>query len=130
MDDAQAVDTSIRTIQELVDEHKQSMPTGVVADIMKECQKAFDALPKLWRVTFIHVFLDDDNNLRADKKTMIVEEVDARDAPLNWYRVFLTATIPPAEMHDHISGEYVTEGRSAVRIVMKVEPCFKRAREV
>ena len=118
-----------RTIQELVDEHKQSMPTGVVTDIMKECQEAFEALPKLWRVTFIHVTLDVDNSLLADKKTMIVEEVAAPNAPRNWFQVFDTATIPPVEMHDRIGGDYVHEGRSAVRIVIKVESCFKRARE-
>eukprot|EP00966_Prymnesium_polylepis_P263755 6093502-Prymnesium_polylepis.1 len=53
---------------------------------------------------------------------MIVEEVAALDAPRNWFQVFDTATIPPVEMHDRIGGDYVHEGRSAVRIVIKVEP--------
>ena len=119
----------IRTIQELIDEHKQSMPTGVVTDIMKECQEAFEALPKLWKVTFIHVILDSDNDLNACKKTMIVEEVAALGAPRHWFQVFDTATIPPAEMHDRIDSDYVQEGRSAARVVIKVEPFLKRARE-
>ena len=129
---SQVIDTSvghIRTIQELIDEHKQSMPTGVVADMMKECQKAFEALPKLWKVTFIHVVLDADDDLNARKKTRIVEEVDAPDAPRHWFQVFDTATIPPVEMHDHIGGDFVHEGKSAVSIVIKVEPFLKRARE-
>ena len=90
----------IRAIQELVDAHKEAMPTGVVTDVMKECQKAFKALPKLWKVTFIHVYIDGDNDLTTRKKTMIVEEVavldvPALDVPRHWFQVFDTATIPP-----------------------------------
>jgi len=118
----------IRAIQELVDAHKEAMPTGVVTDVMKECQKAFEALPKLWKVTYIHVVIDGDHDLIPRKKTVIVEEVAARDAPRHWCQVMDTATIPPAEMHDRIGGDYATDGRSAVRVVVKVEPFLKRAR--
>ena len=34
----------IRAIQEVVDEHKESMPTGVVTRVMDECQKAYEAI--------------------------------------------------------------------------------------
>ena len=119
----------IRAIQELVDAHKEAMPTGVVTDVMEQCQKAYEALPKLWKVTYIHVFVDGDNDLITHKKTMIVEEVAALGAPRHWFQVFDTATIPPAEMHDRIGGVCATEGRSAVRIVVKVEPFLKRARD-
>ena len=40
----------IRNIQEIVDEHRESLPTGVVVDVMRECQSANNALPKLWKV--------------------------------------------------------------------------------
>ena len=30
----------VRKIQEIVDEHKEHMPTGVVLDVMQQCQKA------------------------------------------------------------------------------------------
>lgn len=119
----------IRAIQELIDAHKEAMPTGVVTDLMKECRKAFKALPKLWKVTYIHVFIDGDNDLIPCKKTMIVEEVAALNAPRHWFQVFDTATIPPAEMHTSIGGDYATESRSTVRIVVKVEPFLKRARD-
>jgi hypothetical protein len=119
----------IRAIQELVDEHKEAMPTGVVTDVMEHCQKAYEVLPKLWKVTFICVTVDNDNDLCASKKTMIVEEV-AVDAPRHWYDVFDTATIPPAEMHDRIGGHfYATEGKGTVRVVVKVEPFLKRVRD-
>ena len=40
----------ISAIQELVDEHKEQIPTGVVADVMAECQKAYEAQPKLYHL--------------------------------------------------------------------------------
>jgi len=125
----------IRAIQELIDAHKEAVPTGVVTDVMEHCQKAYEALPKLWKVTYIHVFIDSDTDLCACKKTMIVEEVAALHAPQNWAQVINTATIPPAEMHDRIGligGDYGTgrsDGRSAVHVVVKVEPFLKRARD-
>ena len=88
---------------------------------VKSCahQKAFEEPPKLWKVTFIHALLDVDNDLNACKKAMIVE-VAALDAPRHWFQVFDTATIAPAEVHDHIGGDYVHDGKSTVRIVIKV----------
>ena len=62
----------IRAIQELVDAHKEDMPTGVVVDVMEQCQAAFKALPKLWKVSFAHVVVDCDNELIVSEKTMIV----------------------------------------------------------
>ena len=41
----------IRVIQEVVDEHKDEMPTGVVTRVMAECQKAYEAAPKLYKLT-------------------------------------------------------------------------------
>ena len=37
----------ITAIQELVDQHKQEMPTGVATALMQKCQDAYDAQPKL-----------------------------------------------------------------------------------
>ena len=68
----------IRTIQELVDEHRACMPTGVATQMMKECQSAFEALPKLWKITFLEIFLDGDNDIMVDRKTMIAEETDQK----------------------------------------------------
>ena len=42
----------IRVIQEVVDEHKDEMPTGVVTRVMAECQKAYEAAPKLYKLTW------------------------------------------------------------------------------
>ena len=117
----------IRAIQELVDAHKETMPTGVVTDVMEQCQKAYDALPKLWKLTYIHVYVDHDSDIIARKKTMIIEEV-ALGAPRCWTHVFDTATIPPPEMHSSIGGDCANEGRTTVRVVQKVERFLKRAR--
>ena len=42
----------IRVIQEVVDDHKDEMPTGVVTRVMAECQKAYEAAPKLYKLTW------------------------------------------------------------------------------
>ena len=41
----------VRTIQEIVDEHKKKMPTGVVTDVLDQCQKAYNAMPNLYKLT-------------------------------------------------------------------------------
>jgi hypothetical protein len=43
----------ISAIQEIVDESKEAMPTGVVARVMEECQKAHDAIPMLYKVRYV-----------------------------------------------------------------------------
>ena len=45
----------IEAIQSLVDEHKEKMPTGVVTDLMKQCQEAFNRKSKLYKLTWVHV---------------------------------------------------------------------------
>lgn len=78
----------IRAIQELVDEHKESMPIGVVTAVMEECQKAYQTVPKLYKLTWTTVDshahverCDDDEDiahvkLDAKTQTLIVEAVD------------------------------------------------------
>ena len=81
---------SIRVIQDLVDEHKESMPTGLVTDVMKECQKAYDSQPKLYKLTWTmvdshaHVVQVENEpdfarvKLSHKTQTLIVEKVDKR----------------------------------------------------
>ena len=45
-------------IQEIVDENKVAMPTGVVTAIMQTCQEAYDALPRLYKVETIRVVFE------------------------------------------------------------------------
>ena len=45
----------ITAIQELVDQHKQEMPTGVATALMQKCQDAYDAQPKLYKLTWTMV---------------------------------------------------------------------------
>ena len=80
----------IRAIQEIVDTNKGEIPTGVVVDVMAECQKAHNAPPpKLHRLTWIkvdaHAHVDFDSNteptasvkLSHVKQTVIVEAFDS-----------------------------------------------------
>ena len=78
----------IRAIQELVDEHKESMPIGAVTAVMEECQKAYQTVPKLYKLTWTtvdsHVHVErcsDDEDIAHVKlshktQALIVEAVD------------------------------------------------------
>lgn len=78
----------IRAIQELVDEHQESMPTGVVTAVMEECQKAYQTVPMLYKLTWTTVDshahverCDDDEDIAHVKlshktQALIVEAVD------------------------------------------------------
>ena len=48
-------------IQEVVDAHKEDMPTGVTTRVMEECQKAYNELPALYKLTWTVV----DSHARA-----------------------------------------------------------------
>lgn len=83
----------IRVIQEVVDEHKDEMPTGVVTRVMAECQKAYEAAPKLYKLTWTVVdshahieYCEDAADFAAVKlshqtQTLIVEAVNLSDVP-------------------------------------------------
>ena len=84
----------IRAIQEIVDSNKGDIPTGVVVNLMKECQNAHtEQPPELYRLTWtkvdLHAYVTYDNEesdgaaepLASGKmcygtQTIIVEAVD------------------------------------------------------
>ena len=80
----------ITAIQELVDQHKQQMPTGVATALMQTCQDAYSAQPKLYQLTWTmvdshaHVVEVEDEpgfarvKLSHKTQTLIVEAVDER----------------------------------------------------
>ena len=67
----------ITAIQELVDQHKQEMPTGLATALMQKCQEAYDAQPTLYKVSCAIVGNDKDDNLNHETQTFIVEAIDA-----------------------------------------------------
>eukprot|EP00966_Prymnesium_polylepis_P011204 257965-Prymnesium_polylepis.1 len=67
----------ITAIQELVDEHKQEMPTGVATALMQKCQEAYTTMSKLYKVSCAIVGNDKDDNLNHETQTFLVEAVDA-----------------------------------------------------
>ena len=78
----------IRAIQEVVDVHKEIMPTGVTTRVMEECQKAYNESPELYKLTWTvvdshahveHVEDEEDiANVKLSHKTqtLIVEAVN------------------------------------------------------
>ena len=78
----------IRVIQEVVDAHKEDMPTGVTTRVMEECQKAYNELPALYKLTWTMVnahahveHVEDEEDFAHVKlvpktQTLIVEAVE------------------------------------------------------
>ena len=97
----------IRAIQQIVDANKGKILSGVVVDLMKECQKAHNAQPpELYRLTWTrvdshaHATQDDEDSdaepiasvkLLHVTQTVIVEAFD-----------MIGHTIPPDEHGDHL----------------------------
>jgi hypothetical protein len=67
----------ITAIQELVDQHKQEMPTGLATALMQKCQEAYHAQPTLYKVSCAIVGNDKNDNLNHETQTFIVEAIDA-----------------------------------------------------
>lgn len=78
----------VRTIQVIVDEHKEQMPTGVVAGVLKQCQEAYDVMSNLYKLNWtvvkahaqVHEVEDEEPFASAElshaTQTLIVEAVD------------------------------------------------------
>ena len=92
----------VRAIQEIVDDHKEQMPTGVVTGVMEECQKVYNVMSNLYKLHWtvvnshaqVHMDMDEDPfaqvELSHTTQTLIVEAVErgvndhgpcARDMP-------------------------------------------------
>ena len=97
----------ITAIQELVDQHKQQMPTGVATALMQTCQDAYSAQPKLYQLTWTmvdshaHVVEVEDEpdfarvKLSHKTQTLIVEAVDERPNHPNGHGGTLTSMEMP-----------------------------------
>ena len=96
----------IRNIQEMIDEHKEQMPTGVVTKVMKELQKAYEDKAGLYTLTWTTVEalahvkeVEDDDpmaipELHHNTQRLIVKAVDnAPPHPFYGYRT--EATLMP-----------------------------------
>ena len=66
-------DTSHAQIQEIVDENREDMPTGVATAIMQSCQDAYHALPKLYKIDTVRVVIQS-SELVNYSETIFVEQ--------------------------------------------------------
>ena len=120
----------ILNIQETIDENRGAIPTGVVEEVMRECQEAYKALPMLWKVHYVEYYAVAKHNLQSKAKTCIVEEDANIGTQWYWFQVLDTCRIPPADKHVDIKGgPDVITGDGRVSVIVKVEPLLKRARE-
>mmetsp|Transcript_63153 Transcript_63153/g.124849 ORF Transcript_63153/g.124849 Transcript_63153/m.124849 type:complete len:133 (-) Transcript_63153:102-500(-) len=121
----------IRTIQDLIDQHRESLPTGLLVDIMKEIQHAYDRLPKspLWKVFFVELSAPCKNKIVHMHKTLIAEQMVLCEN-CSWSTVLDSATIPPEAMHECIepSNRIVHGNDGKVRIITNILPYPRRVR--
>ena len=117
----------VRQIQEIVDEHKEELPTGVVVDVMEECQKAYNAIPNLWKIHYVEIDAVGKNKAWTEEKTAIFEEIDDESwCPKTWFVVFKRQKMP-SENH-FISVPAFHDGDGRVIVVTSYEKWGKRAR--
>jgi hypothetical protein len=122
----------IRNIQELIDENRESLPTALSVDVMRECQNAYETLPKLWKIYYIELVATGKNRITEEPKVVIVEEEPVRQVRYYWLDLIKSAKIPPREKHGDIRpvDKIVHGNDGSIRIITKVEPFLKRARIV
>ena len=120
----------VRNIQEIVDEHRDELPTGVVTSVMRECQSLYEALPKLWRICYVEMIAAAKHKIVEEYKTLIAEE-DPVQTQCNWLQVINTAKIPPAEKHKDIwpINRIVLQPYRVI-VITEIKPFLKRARRV
>ena len=131
----------IRAIQEIVDTNKGDIPTGVVMDLMKECQSAHTKQsPELYRLTWIkvdstaHVIVDsyDDHvepiasvKLLHATQTIIVEAVDHLDSVMpfiRWPGGLPDAGIMLKRWLDAPKPIVIGSEKEKLRIIISIEP--------
>ena len=122
----------IRVIQETLEENKEVMPTGMVVTLMNQCQLAYEAMPKLWKISYVQVDAEAKNRASALPKTVIMEEgTEDKFSPhqmhLNVETVFNICKMPPESLHEelwlgrHGDGPYFFDSEGRVIVVTKVE---------
>ena len=123
----------VRQIQEIVDEHKEEMPTGVVTDVMEQCQEAYDALPNLWKVTYVKTSAPVKNHVNLRLHTVLIEEAPIEEFHSSihgilWRDVFQISKIPPVEHHVSLKGVcfHDWDSNGIAYIITKVERYGKR----
>lgn len=120
----------IRNIQELIDKNRESLPTALSIDVMRECQNAYEALPKLWKIYYRELVATGKKRITEEAKVVIAEEEPAHQDRYYWLDVIKSAKIPPREKHGDIRpvDKIVHDNDGSIRIITKVEPFLKRAR--
>ena len=140
----------IRVIQEIVDANKEDMPTGVTAHVMQECQKAYNELPELYKLTWTVVdshahieHLEDEEDIALVKlshitQTLIVEAVDGHpNHPIHRKPIVMSAQDMPNYGMIHKSWleipmpRVMYMGEDSMRIIHSIVPyeSHKRTRD-
>ena len=133
----------ICVIQEVVDAHKEDMPTGVTTRVMEECQKAYNEMPELYKLTWTavdsHVYHEGGDacvKLSHKTQTLIVDAVDeVPDDPTDGLRYKMSSLDMPnygmmlKSWLDFSTPRVLMNGADGMIIIHSIEPYHKRARK-
>jgi hypothetical protein len=117
----------VREIQEIMDDHKEEMPTGVVTDVMGQCQKAYNAMPNLWKISYVKIDAVAKNRACKIDAVAIFEETHSK--MYHWQGVFACQKMPKAELQKNLIVPAFHDGEGRVIVVTGFERWGKRARE-
>jgi len=87
-----------------MDENKETLSTGLVTEVMKQCQEAYNKYPTdLIRIHYLYITARD-SEVNAEKRSLIVEECQDDDLkPKHWFEVFEQLRMPKGfQCSDHL----------------------------
>lgn len=128
----------IAIIQELIDENREALPTGVTTELMKQCQLVYKAQPGLYRVVWTmvdvqaHVKDDDDDGPPSAQASLVHKtqtlllEVDLQDTVYGSVTKMMKGLLPKYILK-HPMPLIINNGTS-MAIVHSVEPYDPRKR--
>jgi hypothetical protein len=142
------IETEMNRVQELIDENKEHMPTGLAKRLLDACKAEADAKPKLYRATVTRVTsvtytdhacedeIEANVKLQSLTQTLIVEKVDRATLmrmPISSYSVEIDTLlnkgiIPESWVESDMP--MVFNHNTNMHLVHSIEPYVpKRARE-
>ena len=123
----------ISIIQELIDENRESLPTGVTTELMKQCQLVFDTGATLYRVCYTTVNVCAYTTDEGEEAKMIESTQTAIMEAKKSYSSTTSEYLRGGFLHPHLLNvemPYVVNKGSTMLIFHSVQPYNPRKRKI
>ena len=105
----------------------ESLPTGLVTDLMEQCQLAYKKIPPLWEISYVQVDACGKHDVNVISRRQIFEESDdikpytSNDVQrILWKSVFLNQKMPLQNLHQYLINNhfYDPDCRERERVII------------